>query len=219
VKLSPHVIVLYTSVALPAGHYRWRACFHARGDRAMADPERPSGCTGYGFHGAGHHPVGFPGPAAVARAERYLNRRAGHTALAVMDSEGRLSGIRMHDPFITGSVVKAMLLVAYLRRLDARGQHGVDYHSSSFLYPMIHVSDNDAATQCWSIVGNGGLYAVAHAAGMTEFSVTTDWGSAMSGAVSAWHVPLTVCGTGAVRSRSDGSGPLDATFAAAFWSA
>ena len=38
-------------------------------------------------------------------------------------------------------------------------------------------------------------------------------------AVSNWQVPLTVCGTGAVRSRSDGSGPLDATFAAAFWSA
>ena len=38
-------------------------------------------------------------------------------------------------------------------------------------------------------------------------------------AVSDWHGPLTVCGTGAVRSRSDGSGPLDATFAAAFWSA
>ncbi len=44
---------------------------------------------------------------------------------------------------------------------------------------MIHVSDNTAATKCWSIVGNDGLYALAHAAGMTEFSVSTDWGSAM----------------------------------------
>ena len=179
VKLSPHVIVLYTSVALPAGHYRWRACFHAPGDRAMADPERPPGCTGFGFRGAGHLPAGFPGPAAIARAERYLNSRGGHTALAVVDSEGRLSGIRADDRFITGSVVKAMLLVAYLRRLDAHGQHRVDAHSNSFLYPMIHVSDNNAATQCWSIVGNDGLYALAHAAGMTEFSVTSDWGSAM----------------------------------------
>ena len=34
-----------------------------------------------------------------------------------------------------------------------------------------------------------------------------------------WHVPLSVCGTGAVRSRSDDPGPLGATFAAAFWSA
>jgi hypothetical protein len=45
------------------------------------------------------------------------------------------------------------------------------------------VSDNNAATQCWSIVGNGGLYDVAHAAGMVDFSVTTDWGSAI---LSAW---------------------------------
>ncbi len=179
VKLSPYAIVLYTSVALPAGHYRWRACFHARGDLAMADPDRPPGCTGFGLHGAGHLPVGFPGPPAIARAERYLNSRGGHTALAVVDSEGRLSGIRMHDTFITASVVKAMLLVAYLRRLDARGQHNVDSFSNSFLYPMIHFSDNNAATQCWSIVGNGGLYALAQAAGMTEFSVTSDWGSAM----------------------------------------
>lgn len=179
VKLSPHAIVLYTSVALPAGHYRWRACFRTRSGRAMADPGRPSGCTGFGFHGAGQLPAGFPGPAAVARAEQYLNSRDGHTALAVVDSEGRLSGTRIHDTFITGSVVKAMLLVAYLRRLDARGQHRVDSYSNSFLYPMIHVSDNDAATQCWSIVGSRGLYALARAAGMTEFSATTDWGSAM----------------------------------------
>ena len=107
------MIVLYTSVALPAGDYRWRACFHAPGDLAVADPERPSGCTGFGFHGAGRLPVGFPGPVAITRAGRYLNTRGGHTALAVVDSEGRLSGVRIHDTFITGSVVKAMLLVAY----------------------------------------------------------------------------------------------------------
>jgi hypothetical protein len=178
-KLSPHVIVLSTSAALPAGHYRWRACFQARNDRAMADRGRPPGCTGFGFHGAGHLPVGFPRPAAIRRASLYLNSRGGHTALAVVDSEGRLSGIHIHDTFITGSVVKAMLLVAYLRRLDAQGERQVDSDSNAFLYPMIHVSDNDAATKCWSIVGDGGLYALAHAAGMTDFSITTDWGSAM----------------------------------------
>ena len=79
VKLSPYVIVLYTSVALPAGDYRWRACFHAPGDLAVADPERPSGCTGFGFHGAGRLPVGFPGPVAITRAGRYLNTRGAAT--------------------------------------------------------------------------------------------------------------------------------------------
>ena len=43
---------------------------------------------------------------------------------------------------------------------------------------MINVSDNNAATTCWSIVGDAGLYAVAKAAGMTRFAVdtTASWG-------------------------------------------
>ena len=83
----------------------------------------------------------------------------------------------MHWTFVSASVVKAMLLVEYLRMLDARGQHKIDSYSNSFLYPMIHVSDNTAATKTWSIVGNSGLYALAHAAGMTDYSVYTDWAS------------------------------------------
>jgi hypothetical protein len=63
--------------------------------------------------------------------------------------------------------------------LDARGQHHIDSYSNSFLYPMIHVSDNNAATQTWSIVGDSGLYAVAKAAGMTEFSISGIWANAM----------------------------------------
>jgi hypothetical protein len=177
-RLSPHVAVLTTTVALPAGRFRWRACFHAPGDRALLNPEHASDCIGRGYHGSGSLPVGFPGPAAIGRAAGYLSGRGGRTAFAVVDSEGRLSGMHIHWTFNTASVVKAMLLVAYLRRLDARGQHTVDSYSNSFLYPMIHVSDNSAATQCWSIVGNSGLYSVAAAAGMTDFSVTRSWGSA-----------------------------------------
>jgi hypothetical protein len=86
----------------------------------------------------------------------------------------------VHWTFPTASVVKAMLLVGYLRRLHAMGQHYVDSYSNSFLYPMIHVSDNNAATQCWSIVGDGGLYAVAGLAHMTDFSISGPlWGHAM----------------------------------------
>ncbi len=98
----------------------------------------------------------------------------------MVDSEGRLAGVNVHETFITASVVKAMLLVAYLRRLDAQGQRRIDSYSNSFLYPMIHVSDNNAATQCWSIVGDAGLYAVAAAAHMTDFSVSGLWGARCS---------------------------------------
>ncbi len=95
-----------------------------------------------------------------------------------MDSEGRLAGVNVHWTFPTASVVKAMLLTAYLRRLHAQGRHTVDPNSDSFLYPMIHVSDNAAATQTWSIVGDSGLYDVARAAGMTDFSVSGTWATA-----------------------------------------
>ena len=178
VRLSPYVVVLSTTMALPAGHFRWQACFRAPGDHALADPRRPPGCAGRGYHGVGYLPAGFPGPTAIARAEAYVARRAGRTAFAVVDSEGRLSGIHEHRTFISASVVKAMLLVAYLRRLHAIGEHTVDSRSNSFLYPMIHVSDNSAATRCWSIVGAGGLYSVARAAGMSDFSVSDFWANA-----------------------------------------
>jgi hypothetical protein len=177
-RLSRHVDVLSTTVALPAGPFRWRACLYAPDAAALANPRRPPGCTGRGYHGGGRLPYGFPGPAAVARAERYLSGRAGRTAMAVVDSEGRLSGVHLHWTFVTGSVVKAMLLVAYLRRLHDMGQHTVDSNSNSFLYPMINVSDNSAATKCWSIVGDGSLYALAHAAGMTDFSISGIWANA-----------------------------------------
>ena len=177
-RLSPYVVLARTTIALPAGRYRFRACFHAPGERALADPGAPPGCTGRGFTGGGSLPAGYPGAGAIARAEGALASRSGRTALAVVDTEGRLAGVDLHRTFVTGSVVKAMLLVAYLRRLDARGQRHVDAASNAILYPMVHVSDNDAATACWWIVGNAGLYGVAHAAGMTDFSNSGDWAQA-----------------------------------------
>jgi hypothetical protein len=177
-RLSKYVSALSTSVSLPAGHFRWRACFHAGGDHALLNARRPPGCSGRGYYGAGTMPVGYPGPAAVSRAASYLGGRAGRTAFAVVDSEGRMSGVHMHWTFVSASVVKAMLLVAYLRRLDAMGQHRIDSFSNSFLFPMINVSDNSAATQTWSIVGDSGLYSVARAAGMTDFSIVGIWANA-----------------------------------------
>jgi hypothetical protein len=179
IRLSPYVILVSTTIALPAGHFSWRACFQAPGDLALLNPRRPPACTGWGSQDSGYLPVGYPGPGAVAHAASYLARRIGRTAFALVDSEGRMSGVHIHWTFPTASVVKAMLLVAYLRRLDAMGQRRVDTYSNSFLYPMIHVSDNNAATQTWSIVGDSGLYSVAAAAGMTDFSVSGLWGTAL----------------------------------------
>lgn len=177
-RRGPYTTVLHVLVALPAGRFDFRVCFHARYDHALEDLGRPPDCTGRGYRGAGQLPDGYPGPAAVARAARYLGRRAGLTGFAVVDSEGRLSGAHLHRTFVTASVVKAMLMVADLRRLNALGRRRIDSTTDSILFPMIHVSDNTAASRCFAIVGAGGLYAVARAAGMTNFSDSGDWGQA-----------------------------------------
>jgi hypothetical protein len=176
------VDLLTTTVSLPPGPFRWRACFHAPGADQLEDRGAPPRCHGQGFSGEGSLPRvvgGFPTPAAIREAERYLGGRQGRTALAVVDTAGRLSGVNLDEQFITGSAVKAMLLVAYLRHLDGIGQHTIDSLSDSLLAPMIEVSDNDAGTQVWRIVGDSGLDALAKAAGMTHFSVpaTASWGS------------------------------------------
>jgi hypothetical protein len=177
-KVSPYVTVLSTKITLPAGRYHWRVCFHPPGAGALLNPQRPRGCSGVGYWGRSSLPEGYPGSKAFSRAQSYLNHRTGRTAFAFVDSEGREFGMHENWTFVSASVVKAMLLVAYLRRLDAHGQHRVDSYSNSFLYPMIHVSDNNAATQTWSIVGDSGLYSVAHAARMHQFSIVGIWANA-----------------------------------------
>ena len=177
-RLGPYVTMLRTVLTLPAGRFVWRVCFYAPADQALDDLTRPATCLGRGYSGAGWLPNGFPWPSRVAGARAFLAGRTGRTAFAVIDDEGRLSGVNVHSIFVSASVVKAMLLVAYLRRLNDEGQHDVDSASNGFLYPMINVSDNTAATHCWSIVGQSGLDNLAGVAGMTDFSVYGFWANA-----------------------------------------
>jgi beta-lactamase class A len=110
----------------------------------------------------------------MEKASAYLQARLGETAFAVVDSRGHEFGLNMHRTFVSASVVKAMLLVAYLRALG--NQHGsLGYVSQSLLYPMIHVSDNKAASAVWQRVGDSELEDVARAARMTDFALGSDW--------------------------------------------
>jgi hypothetical protein len=116
----------------------------------------------------------YPSIPAMERAASYMQARAGNTAFAVVDTHGHEYGLNMHRTYVSASVTKAMLLVAYLR--DLNGQHGqLGSTSQRLLYPMIHVSDNHAAEAVWDIVGNTGLRAVAAKAGMTDLTLGVDW--------------------------------------------
>lgn len=177
------------TVTPPARRFEIRACLEPS-DLAGAGPPPPSPrCprhsfvpghrpSGLAFQGTGRGELAYPAANAVAAARRYLAHRRGKTAFAIVDSAGRLRGSHMHRRFGSASVVKAMLLVAYLRRLERRGA-GLDASSRSTLYPMIHVSDNGAASAIFGVVGQGGLVALARRARMTDFAPSPIWGGTL----------------------------------------
>ena len=130
----------------------------------------------------------FPSPAAIDRAIAWLERRSGATAVAVVDTAGVLHGWHQNDQFVTASVIKAMLLVEYLRTHTTVGHWAL-----ATLTPMIEVSDNNAAQAIYGVVGDGGLYALARAAGMTRFSIAGQlFGAQLTAADQArffWRLP------------------------------
>jgi hypothetical protein len=104
----------------------------------------------------------------VVSAAKYLARRSGVKAFAVIDNKHSLAGVAVHTRFHSASVVKSMLLVAYLQTL-AQGHRVLDSYSTGMLYPMIHSSDNEAASAVFAIVGESGLARVAREAHMTDY--------------------------------------------------
>jgi hypothetical protein len=116
----------------------------------------------------------YPSRSAIAAAVRYLDGRAGRTSLAVMDSDERLSGIRLREHFQSASVVKVMFLTAFLQRLDA-DRRGVSALDKGLLYPMIHESNNEAASAVLDRVGLGAIARVAREAGMRDYAPGVGW--------------------------------------------
>jgi hypothetical protein len=116
----------------------------------------------------------YPSAARVLAAERYLAQRAGIGAFAVVDSHGNIAGANIRRRFHTASIVKAMMLVAYLRMLDAR-HRSLDAAGTALLYPMIHASDNAAASAVLAIVGQSALDRVAADAHMDDFEPASGW--------------------------------------------
>lgn len=117
----------------------------------------------------------FPRPSGVIAAAHYLSRRVGTTAFAVYDNKHKTAGLNIRLRFHTASIVKSMLLVAYLQTLAAE-HRGLDSESTGLLYPMIHSSDNDDASAIFAIVGEGGLERVARESKMHDFEPSTAWG-------------------------------------------
>jgi beta-lactamase class A len=101
---------------------------------------------------------------------KYLKQRAGVAAVGVVDSRGRVRGIDDKRRFVGASVVKAMLLVAYLRGVNAQ-HRGLTAYERSRLRPMITVSSNRAAWWVYYRVGDARLRRLARRADMNQFSI------------------------------------------------
>jgi hypothetical protein len=67
IRLSRNVIMLRSTVTLPAGPFRWRACLHVPRAQALLNPRRPPGCGGRGYYGGGRLPFGYPAPCSTAK--------------------------------------------------------------------------------------------------------------------------------------------------------
>jgi hypothetical protein len=128
----------------------------------------------YGGQARGIPLPAYPSAGSIAAAEGFLYSRAGRTSMAVVDSMGHVSGVRLHEHFETASVVKVMMLTAYLQMLQAR-HRTLDGFDTSLLYPMIHISDNEAASEVFSIVGEPAVARVAREAGMSDYAPGVGW--------------------------------------------
>jgi len=118
-------------------------------------------------------PAAFPSTRRVQAARRFVRGRA-LSAFALVDTHGRLRGFAPRRRYISASVSKAMLLVAYLRQIGNRQPSAAD---RAVLGPMITASDNDRADSIYARVGDAGLLDVAGRAGMRDLTVAGYWGS------------------------------------------
>lgn len=110
----------------------------------------------------------YPSRRRIRAAQRWIAKRSGRKAFAVVDDKRHLAGFKIHSRFHSASVVKSMLLVAYLRKLG-RERRGLDDDDEGVLYPMIHSSDNDAASEALERVGERALNGVARASQMRDY--------------------------------------------------
>jgi hypothetical protein len=110
----------------------------------------------------------------MVQAIGYNDTRTGDIAFAVRTDQ-RFYGYRPDHQEWSASIVKAMLMVAYLDRPSIAGRP-LDGYDRSLLGPMITQSNNDDAQVVFDTVGQGALQALAGRVGMTNFATSPIWG-------------------------------------------
>jgi beta-lactamase family protein len=110
----------------------------------------------------------------IRQAAAYAATRAGAISFGARTRRG-LRGVGLQRTVPSASVLKPMLLVAYLRRPTVR-RRALTAGERALLGPMIRRSDNAAASHVCNIVGTGGLARLAGRVHMHRFHATRPWG-------------------------------------------
>ena len=133
-------------------------------------------CLAHAGPAAASAPRGWRDGVAAARA--YAQARAGTVTFAVRTERG-VAGLAPDQAFPSASVVKAMMLVAYLRQPSVRARD-LRPGDRNLLTPMVRWSSNKDASAISVKLGFGALDRLARRAGMTDFVEATQdcWGCA-----------------------------------------
>jgi hypothetical protein len=107
-------------------------------------------------------------------AREYATSRTGTVSFALR-TRRHLYRYGAYTTYPSASVVKAMLMVAYLNH-DSVRRRPLNDGDHALLDPMIRWSDNAAASQVRNFVGNTALTALAHRVGMKRFVADPVWG-------------------------------------------
>jgi Beta-lactamase enzyme family len=160
---SPLLILVLAAAALATG-------VRVARDPPAATPSAPVGAISGVAAPAKPAERPIVGDAALESALRYARSRLGSVSFAVVEDRARVRGYRRTVGYPSASVIKAMVLVAMLRRA---GHDRLTPAQRALLEPMITRSDNEAAITLWNMLGAGPLREVAAADGMRRFAIGT----------------------------------------------
>ena len=119
-----------------------------------------------------------PSVRALSAARRFAASREGEISFAVLGPSGQITGRRIGRQHESASLIKAMILVAYLRELAREGREPSDFELQQMDY-MIRLSDNYSASELYEAVGPEALDELAAEAGMRSFETNAFWGSCL----------------------------------------
>jgi hypothetical protein len=151
----------------------------------------------------------------VDAARAFAEQRRGEVAFAVR-TEHDVWGHRMNTPVRSASVIKAMLMVAYLNHPAVRGR-SLDAADRALLQPMIRVSDNETATRVRAYVGDARIAALARRARMSSFRIAPIWGRSQITAADQTRLFLRIDRLTAARHRTFAMRELGAIVAWQRW--